>query len=127
NFIMENQEINVQQPEEKNVQNQVLPGSQSAFILGILSVVFTLTTVIIGIILGIIAVVEGNRAVKAYELNPSLYTKAEYSNANVGKILGWVSIGIGAAIFLFIILIIIFALSFALPFAAFDSIHTITL
>jgi hypothetical protein len=124
---MENQEINVQGADNQNVTNQVLPGSQSAFILGILSVVFTLTTVIIGIILGIIAVVEGNRAMKAYELNPALYTKAEYSNANVGKILGWVSIGIGAAIFLFIILIIIFALSFALPFAAFDSISSITL
>ncbi len=124
---MENQEINVQQPENKNVQNQVLPGSQSAFILGILSVVFTLTTVIIGIILGIIAVVQGNKAMKAYELNPLLYTKTEYSNANVGKILGWVSIGIGAAIFLFIILIIIFALSFALPFAAFNNILSITL
>ncbi|NLY22060.1 MAG: DUF4190 domain-containing protein [Bacteroidales bacterium] len=124
---MENQEINVQQPEEKNVKNQVLPGSQSAFILGILSVVFTLTTVILGIILGIIAVVEGNKAMKTYELNPSLYTKAEYSNANVGKILGWVSIGLGAAIFLSIILFIIFVLSFALPIAAFDSISSITL
>ncbi|MFY9417806.1 MAG: hypothetical protein WAP17_01790 [Bacteroidales bacterium] len=124
---MENQEINVQQPEEKNVKNQVLPGSQSAFILGILSVVFTLTTVILGIILGIIAVVEGNKAMKTYELNPSLYTKAEYSNANVGKILGWVSIGLGAAIFLSIILFIIFVLSFALPIAAFDSITSITL
>ncbi|HOB27275.1 MAG TPA: hypothetical protein PKJ07_03945 [Bacteroidales bacterium] len=124
---MENQEINVQQPEEKNVKNQVLPGSQSAFILGILSVVFTLTTVILGIILGIIAVVEGNKAMKTYELNPSLYTKAEYSNANVGKILGWVSIGLGAAIFLSIILFIIFVLSFALPIAAFGSITSITL
>jgi len=120
---MENQEINVQQPEDKKVQNQVLPGSQSAFILGILSVVFTLTTVIIGIILGIIAVVEGNKALKIYKLNASLYTKTEYSNANVGKILGWVSIGIGAAICLFIILIVIFAISFA----PFDCIHSITL
>ena len=121
---MENQEFSVKNDQSNVTKYQSLPGAQSSFILGILSVVFTLTTVIVGIILGIIAVVEANKAMKAYEINPSLYTKSEYSNANVGKILGWISIGLGSALFLFIILIIIFAVSLAIPFSAYGVISS---
>jgi hypothetical protein len=56
-------------------------------------------TTLVGLILGIIAVLEGNRAIKIYEAEPQQYSPKDYENAKTGKLLGWISIGI--SIFLY--------------------------
>lgn len=90
-----------------------LPNAQSAYIIGIISCVLTFTSLIFGLILGIIAVVEGNKAIKTYEQQPELYERKEYENAKTGKLLGWISIGLSIFFILVVFLIIIIFLSFA--------------
>jgi uncharacterized membrane protein len=92
---------------EENIVKQPLPSAQSAYILGILAIVFALVTTLVGLILGIIAVLEGNRAIKIYEAEPQQYSTKDYENAKTGKLLGWISIGISSFIILLVILIVV--------------------
>ncbi|MCX7696164.1 MAG: CCC motif membrane protein [Bacteroidales bacterium] len=81
-----------------------LPNAQNAYILGIISIVLTFTAFIIGLILGVVAILEGNRAIKIYEEQPDLYDTKEYENAKTGKLLGWISVGLST----FFLLIFVF-------------------
>lgn len=72
------------------MENQKLPNSTAALVLGILSIVTCCCYGILGLPLGIIAVVLGNKALKLDDLNPGEYTGR--SNANTGKILGIIGI-----------------------------------
>jgi len=72
------------------MENQKLPNSTAALVLGILSVVTCCCYGLLGLPLGIIAVVLGNKALKLDNLNPGEYTGR--SNASTGKILGIVGI-----------------------------------
>jgi hypothetical protein len=75
-----------------NTGTQSVPNATSALVLGILSIV----TCAFGIVLGIIAIVLGNNAIKAYEANPSVYSKSSFSNAKAGKICGIIGLALGA-------------------------------
>gem|GEM_PF-5855212 len=63
---------------------------------------------IFGSYLGIIAVLEGNRAIKIYETDPQHYSLIDYENAKTGKLLRWISIGISSFIILLGILVVLF-------------------
>ena len=57
---MENQSLNTPQ------NQQALPNATGVLVLGILSIVFCFCYGIIGITLGIIALIMGNKAIKLY-------------------------------------------------------------
>ena len=72
------------------MENQKLPNSTASLVLGILSVVTCCCYGIIGLPLGIIALVLGNKAMKLYYQQPENYTGE--GNAKAGKILGIIGI-----------------------------------
>jgi hypothetical protein len=67
---MENQQFQRQQP---------LPNATAVLVLGICSIV------VCGIC-GIIGLVMGNNALKAYDANPSAYTETSLGNVRAGRI-----------------------------------------
>lgn len=72
------------------MENQKLPNATTSLILGILSIISSCCYGIIGLPLGIIAIVLGNKAIKIDKANPNEY--AGRSNANTGKILGIIGV-----------------------------------
>ena len=65
------------------MERQSLPNATTSLILGILSVVTCICYGVIGLPLGIIAFVLGNKALKVYHENPKDYKGS--GNANAGK------------------------------------------
>jgi len=84
------------------MERQSLPNATISLILGILSVVTCICYGVIGLPLGIIAFVLGNKALKVYHENPKDYKGS--GNANAGKALGVVGIILNLIFIIFIIL-----------------------
>lgn len=80
-----------------NKPQQNVPNSNGAFVLGILSLVFS--TILwccygsfIGLILSIIGLVLGNGAKSRYNADPSAYTEASYRKAKTGVTLNLIGL-----------------------------------
>lgn len=63
-----------------------LPNSNTVLVLGILSIVGCWCFGLIGLIMGIIALVMSNKAGKEYSLNYGQYSETSYKNMQAGKI-----------------------------------------
>ena len=72
------------------MERQKLPNATTSLVLGILSLVTCICYGVIGLPLGIIAVVLGNKAIKEFNENPENYESA--GNASAGKIMGIIGI-----------------------------------
>ena len=72
------------------MEKQDLPKATVSLVLGIFSVVTCICYGVIGLPLGIAALVLGNKAIKVYNENPEDYKSS--GNASAGKILGIVGI-----------------------------------
>jgi len=86
------------------MEKQKLPNATTSLILGIVSIVTCCCYGIIGLPLGIAAVVLANKAKKIYLEAPENYTG--YSNANTVKILGIIGIILNALYLIMIIFLI---------------------
>ena len=71
-----------------------LPNSTAVLILGILSIVLCFCYGIIGIILGVIALILAKKDKDLYLANPEDYTESSYKNLNAGRICAFVGIGL---------------------------------
>ncbi len=92
-----------------------VPNSGGAFILGIISVCVSTVCCICygsfaGVITSIIGLVLGNKAIRAYEENPSAYNEKSYKKAKTGRILNM--IGLIVSIIVCLIIITYFYLGF---------------
>lgn len=72
------------------MEKQKLPNALAVLILGILSILTCCCYGVIGLILGIVALVLAGKDKKLYVENPELYSN--YSNLNTGKILAVIGI-----------------------------------
>lgn len=89
------------------MEQQKLPNSTLILVLGILSIPSCCCYGIIGLILGIIAIVLANKATKVYAENPETYTG--FQNVKTGKILAIIGIVLAAiSIILSVIMITTF-------------------
>lgn len=70
--------------------NQKLPNATAVLVLGILSIVTCCCYGILGLILGIIALVLAKKDMALYQINPQSYSN--YSNLNIGRILAIIGI-----------------------------------
>ncbi len=86
---------------------QNLPNSTAVLVLGIISIVACFCYGIIGIILGIIALVLASKANTMYQQNPSLYTEASFKNLKAGKVCAIIGLCLSALYFVFIIVYIV--------------------
>jgi hypothetical protein len=88
-----------------------VPNSQGVLILGIFSLVITCCCFgigVVGLALGIIAVVLSSKALDMYGQNPKAYTEASYKNLNGGRICGIIGIVANGAMILFAIVYLVF-------------------
>ena len=83
-----------------------LPEASTVLVLGILSLIFTFSCGIIGLILGIIAVAMASSQRKMYINAPGEYTESSYNNVNSGRVCGIISICIAAIVTVFAVLIV---------------------
>lgn len=94
-----------------------LPDASTVLVLGILSLVFSFSCVLLGLVLGIIAVVLASGQQRIYRQNPGEYTDNSLKNVSAGRVCGIVSICLSAVLFVFMILLycglIVFAISAA--------------
>ena len=86
------------------MEKRNLPNGTAVLVLGILSILTCCCYGVIGLTLGIVALVLAKKDLKLYQENPELYLN--YKNVNTGKILGIIgivlsSIAMIAFIFLF--------------------------
>jgi hypothetical protein len=72
------------------MEKQKLPNSTLILVFGILSIVSCCCYGILGLILGVIALVLAGKATKVYTENPELYTG--FQNVKTGKILAIIGI-----------------------------------
>jgi Trk-type K+ transport system membrane component len=80
-----------------------LPNESAVLVLGILSLVSCIFYGIIGLILGIIAIVLHKKDKEIYNTNPNVYERS-FKNSNAGKICAIIGVSLSS---LFIIVLII--------------------
>lgn len=105
-------------PNQENVNQQfnqqfgqpfgqrALPNSTAVLVLGIISIVGCFCYGIIGLVLGIIALVLAGKDTTLYQQNPGLYTEASFKNMKAGKVCAIVGLCLSALYFIFIIVYI---------------------
>lgn len=76
------------------MEQQKLPNATAVLILGIFSILTCCCWGILGLILGIIALVLAKKDLALYNSNPQLYSN--YSNLNTGRILAIIGIALSA-------------------------------
>ncbi len=86
---------------------QPIPNATAVLVLGILSIVGCFCYGVVGIILGIIALVLAKKGKDAYAINPESYTAGSLSNINAGRTCAIIGLILSA------ILIIFYAVLFA--------------
>jgi hypothetical protein len=85
------------------MKKQKLPNASAVLILGICSIVTCCCYGIIGLILGIVAIILAKKDIQLYNENPEVYDG--YSNLNTGKILAIIGIILSSIYLLFTIYI----------------------
>ena len=76
------------------MEQQKLPNATAVLILGIFSILTCCCWGVLGLVLGIIALVLAKKDLALYNANPQLYSN--YSNLNTGRILAIVGIVLSA-------------------------------
>ena len=80
-----------------------VPNSTAVLVLGILSIVTCWCLGVVGLTLGIIALVLANKATKLYQTNPSEYSEASFKNMKAGRICAIVGTSLSALYVLYLI------------------------
>lgn len=83
------------------MEKQPLPNATLILVFGILSIVTCCCYGVIGLPLGIIAVVLANKATKVYASNPEIYTG--FQNVKTGKILSIIGIILNSIYIIYVI------------------------
>lgn len=99
-------------------QKQQLPNSTLILIFGIVSIVFSFCYGVIGVALGITALIISKRGKQMYEQNPALYDQGSYNNLNAGRICATIGLIVGSLVLILVILYFIFI--FTVISSAFD-------
>ena len=97
---------------QNNTNNQPqyhppVPNATAGLVLGILSIVFSFCYGLIGLILGIIGLIQANKAIQLYDSNPGAYYPSSYENAKAGKITSIIGLVLSSLVFLYMILILV--------------------
>jgi ABC-type nickel/cobalt efflux system permease component RcnA len=92
---------------------KLLPNSNTVLVLGILSIVMSFCYGVVGIVLGIIALVISKKDLELYRANPEEYDG--YSNLNTGRICSIVGICLGGLVLIATIVYFVFIFSLLGP------------
>ncbi|MCE9538963.1 MAG: hypothetical protein K8R85_07085 [Bacteroidetes bacterium] len=87
---------------------QQLPNSTAVLVLGIISIAGCFCYGIVGLILGIIAIVLAGKANVLYQQNPNNYSEASLKNLKAGKICAIIGTCLSALYFVILVIYIAF-------------------
>jgi hypothetical protein len=125
---MENSDINTNAPQAQPAQGgtfqQQLPNATAILVLGILSIVICWCYGLVGLILGIIAIVLSNKAKDLYMANPEMYTTGSYNNMKAGRTMSIIGVCL-SGIYLIAILIYLVILGAAFSFIPWEMYNNI--
>lgn len=85
---------------------QNLPNATGVLVLGILSIILCWCYGVVGIILGVIALILAGSAKKAYNMNPSLYTPNSFNNVKIGRICAIIGLVLNLLFVIYIVVVI---------------------
>lgn len=105
NFSNQNPPQGHNMNQQFNNQPAQLPNSTGVLVLGILSIVLCFCYGLVGIILGIIALILASKGTALYNANPNAYSLSSYNNLKAGKICGIIGLILSS---LYIIIIVIY-------------------
>lgn len=99
------------------IMKQELPNSTAVLVLGIISIFGCFCWGIVGLVLGIIALVLAGKANNLYLQNPENYSESSLNNLKAGKVCAIVGTCLSALFFIMMLIYIVFIASFiaALP------------
>ncbi len=102
---------------------QPLPNSTAILVLGILSIVICWCYGLVGLVLGIIALVLSGKARALYLANPDLYTIGSYNNMKAGRIMSIIGVCLSGIylIIVFIYLVILGAAFSLIPWEMYNN------
>ncbi|MDD3875232.1 MAG: CCC motif membrane protein [Bacteroidales bacterium] len=98
---------------QTQLRQEPVPNSTAILVLGIISIALCWCYGIIGLTLGIIALVLSGKANAAYKADPDKYTIGSFKNAKAGRICAIIGLSL-SAIYLIIIIIYFVILGAAL-------------
>jgi membrane glycosyltransferase len=84
-----------------------LPNATAVLVLGILSIVMCWTYGVLGLILGIIAIVLHRKDKEVYATNPAMYEQS-FKNSKAGNVCGIIGIVLSVLFLLYVIAMIVF-------------------
>ncbi len=116
--IMENTNFSNQPPQQNQfdnndyqhsfMQQMSLPNSAAVLVLGILSIVLCFCYGLVGMILGIIALVLASKGNALYKSNPGMYSLSSYNNLKAGKICAIIGVVLSSLYLIFVVVYILF-------------------
>jgi len=98
-------EFNQQVDNQNFNQIKSLPNATAVLVLGILSIVTCWTYGVVGLILGIIALVLHKKDKTMYNTNPQGY-EASFKNSQAGNVCAIIGVSLSALFFLYIVVIL---------------------
>ncbi len=109
NFSNQNpqQGQNVNQQFNNQFVQMSVPNSAAVLVLGILSIVLCFCYGLIGMVLGIIALVLASKGNALYKANPGAYSLSSYNNLKAGKICGIIGVVLSSLYLIFIVIYIV--------------------
>lgn len=87
-------------------QQRSLPNATAVLVLGILSIVSCFCYGVIGLILGIIALVLASKDKRLFTAAPEMYTAASFKNLNAGRICAIIGMILSLLYLIFIVAVI---------------------
>jgi hypothetical protein len=88
-------------------QKNSLPHSTAALVLGIISIPTCFCYGVVGIVCGIIAIVQANKAILKFNQNPESYNISSLGNAKAGKICGIIGLSLSVIYLIYAIIVIV--------------------
>jgi hypothetical protein len=115
-----NQQFNQQFGQQAGGQKP-LPNSTAVLVMGIISIVGCFCYGIVGLVLGIIALVLAAKDTSLYQQNPGMFSEVSYKNMKAGKVCAIIGLSLSALMFIIIIieLVIFGSLATSAPWSVF--------
>lgn len=92
--------------DQLNTTQSPLKNATAVLVLGILSILGCFCYGIIGLILGIIALVLAGKDMKLYNANPEAFTAGSYSNLKAGRVCAIIGVILSSLYFIFFMILI---------------------
>jgi len=99
---MENQNVN-----QPGAALPALPNAVLVLIFGICSIAFCWTAGVVGLVLGIIALILAGKAKKVWDANPGMYSQGSFNSLKAGRICSIIGVILSALYLVYVIIVVL--------------------